>query len=244
PAGIQQKLESEKESVCRAIQKELKIKEGAENLRRATKDKKNLAHVETALKFVGTGLSNTSAELELQLRLEELRHRLRIEAAVAEGAKNVVKILSGRRVQDRKMVAEAQACLQESSQKIDLFRLALEHLLSQLSPDHPKRGLIKQELTDTFSLGVQQLSPTLIKPSALTGGLLVRLVGCEDLLEKMPGRSRVATSAPVYTSSGDFRLLTRTWAGAMFCWQASSFRVSKVMEVSSRGCICPHSAIF
>lgn len=68
---------------------------------------------------------------------------------------------------------QAQACLQESSQKIDLFRLALEHLLSQLSPDHPKRELIKQELTDTFSLGVQQLSPTLIKPPALTGAFVL-----------------------------------------------------------------------
>lgn len=49
--------------------------------------------------------------LLLELRLEELRHRLRIEAAVAEGAKNVVKILSGRRVQDRKMMAEVRAAL-------------------------------------------------------------------------------------------------------------------------------------
>ncbi|KAK9392277.1 serine/threonine-protein kinase N3 [Crotalus adamanteus] len=338
-------MESEKESVCRAIQKELKIKEGAENLRRATKDKKNLAHVETALKSSSLKLEQLHCQLQtlqarivtgernsgqadakgppdlklwgkdpnhvskrlealkkqlhielkvkqgaenmiqvysstakerkllaaaqqtfqdsktkielirmemlklsqatgtpgvggraplllLELRLEELRHRLRIEAAVAEGAKNVVKILSGRRVQDRKMVAEAQACLQESSQKIDLFRLALEHLLSQLSPDHPKRGLIKQELTDTFSLGVQQLSPTLIKPSALTGGLLVRLVGCEDLLEKMPGRSRVATSAPVYTSSGDFRLLTRTWAGINFPGRGPAGKLLRQEELS------------
>lgn len=42
----------------------------------------------------------------LELRIEELRHHLCIEAAVAEGAKNVVKILGGRRVQDRKVLAE------------------------------------------------------------------------------------------------------------------------------------------
>uniref|UniRef100_A0A8C5S2P3 protein kinase C n=1 Tax=Laticauda laticaudata TaxID=8630 RepID=A0A8C5S2P3_LATLA len=260
----------------RAIQKELKIKEGAENLRKVTKDKKNLAHVEMALKlssrkleqlhcqlqtlqaqilppvrlaFVSSPGANGSPDLKpwakdpnhiskrlealkkqlhielkvkqgaenmiqvysstakerkllaaaqqtlqdsktkielirmemlklsqatgpvllLELRLEELRHRLRIEAAVAEGAKNVMKILGGRRVQDRKMLAEAQVCLQESSQKIDLFRLGLEHLLSQLSPDHPKRGLIKQEIRDTFYLGAQEPPPTSIRPTALTG---------------------------------------------------------------------------
>uniref|UniRef100_A0A8C6YBF6 protein kinase C n=1 Tax=Naja naja TaxID=35670 RepID=A0A8C6YBF6_NAJNA len=339
PAGIQQKLESEKESVCRAIQKELKIKEGAENLRKATKDKKNLAHVETALKSSSRKLEQLHCQLQalqarivtgerdggqagangspdltlwgkdpnhiskrlealkkqlhielkvkqgaenmiqvysstakerkllaaaqqtlqdskkkielirmemlklsqgtgrgpvllLELRLEELRHRLRIEAAVAEGAKNVVKILGGRRVQDRKMLAEAQACLQESSQKIDLFRLALEHLLSQLSPDHPKRGLIKQEIRNTFSLGAQESLPTSIRPMALTGSLQVRLVGCEGLLEKLSGRSRVATSLPVSTNPGDFKLLSRTLVRVNLPGQRSAGKLLRQEELS------------
>ncbi|XP_040387831.1 serine/threonine-protein kinase N3 isoform X1 [Cygnus olor] len=336
--SFQQKLEGEKELLRRAIQKELKIKEGAENLRKATTDRKNLVHIEHVLKSsnrkleqlhwelqelnarivitdkeenrtgtdgslspdpclwernpnpmatkvealkkqlhvemkVKQGAENmiqmyssaTSKERKLlataqqmlqdsktkieiirmqivkvsqsaggmedavdpavrlgttisavELRIEELRHHLRIEAAVAEGAKNVLKILGGSRVQDRKFLAEAQGRLQESSQKIDLLRLSLEHQLSELSPDHPKRALIKQELVNTSSLGAQHgiIQPTsVIKPTALTGTLEVRLMGCQDLLENVPGRSRMAGSSPVSGSPSDLKSLSRTRVG-------------------------------
>uniref|UniRef100_A0A8C9EVR9 Serine/threonine-protein kinase N3 n=1 Tax=Pavo cristatus TaxID=9049 RepID=A0A8C9EVR9_PAVCR len=297
--SFQQKLEGEKELLRRAIQKELKIKEGAENLRKATTDRKNLAHIEHVLKSSNrkleqlhwelqelnarivitdkednkTGMpwvtvealkkqlhvemkvkqgaenmiqmysSATSKERKLLatakqmlqdsktkieiirmhivkvsqiLRIEELRHRLRIEAAVAEGAKNVLKILGGSRVQDRKFLAEAQGRLQESSQKIDLLRLSLERQLSGLSPDHPKRALIKQELVNTSSLGAQHgiIQPTsVIKPTALTGTLEVRLMGCQDLLENVPGRSRMAGSSPVCGSPSDLKSFSLTRVG-------------------------------
>ncbi|NXW32049.1 PKN2 kinase, partial [Phaetusa simplex] len=324
--SFQQKLEGEKELLRRAIQKELKIKEGAENLRKATTDRKNLVHIEHVLKSSNRKLEQLHWELQelnarivitdkeesktgrslvmidrkivkiealkkqlhvemkvkqgaenmiqmystskerkllataqqmlqdsktkieiirmhivkvsqsaggmedtvdpsvrmgttisvLELRIEELRHHLRIEAAVAEGAKNVLKILGGSRVQDRKFLAEAQGRLQESSQKIDLLRLSLERQLSELSPDHPKRALIKQELVNTSSLGAQHgsIHPTsVIKPTALTGTLEVRLMGCQDLLENVPGRSRMTSSSPICGSPSDLKSLSRTRVG-------------------------------
>lgn len=42
----------------------------------------------------------------LELRVAELMHHMKIESAVADGAKNVVKQLSGRKVQDRRILAE------------------------------------------------------------------------------------------------------------------------------------------
>ncbi|XP_008049233.2 serine/threonine-protein kinase N3-like, partial [Carlito syrichta] len=103
-----------------------------------------------------------------ELLVEELQHRWRVEAAVAEGAKTVVKLLGGRRAQDRKALAEAQTQLQESSQKLDLLRLALEQLLEDLPPAHPLRSRVAQELRAAVP-GNPRPSGTLVKPTALTG---------------------------------------------------------------------------
>ncbi|XP_012627604.2 serine/threonine-protein kinase N3 isoform X2 [Microcebus murinus] len=294
PGPGQQPLEDEKEAIRRAIQKELKIKEGVENLRRVATDRRHLGHVQQLLRSSNRRLEQLHGELrelharillpgpgpgqadplglgprprteqprarhlevlrrQLQVELkvkqgaenmthtcasgtpkekkllaaaqqmlrdsqlkvallrmkissleasgspepgpellaEELQHRLRVEAAVAEGAKNVVKLLGSRRAQDRKALAEAQAQLQESSQKLDLLRLALEQLLEGLPPAHPLRSRVAREL-QTAVPGSPPPSGTLVKPTALTGTLQVRLLGCEQLLTAVPGRSPVA----------------------------------------------------
>uniref|UniRef100_A0AAR2M0F7 protein kinase C n=1 Tax=Pygocentrus nattereri TaxID=42514 RepID=A0AAR2M0F7_PYGNA len=155
----------------------------------------------------------------LELRMEELRHHLRIEAAVAEGAKNVVKQLGGRRVQDRRALAEAQARLQESSQKLDLLRLSLEQRLGELPHDHPKRGAIKEELT----VGA---SPTVGLVFVCVGRLEVRLMGCQDLLESVPGRCRVSCTSTPGSPSEAKSLRMRTGL--------STPEISAVLKVDNR----------
>lgn len=63
---------------------------------------------------------------------------------------------------------QAQAQLQESSQKLDLLRLALEQLLEGLPPAHPLRGRVARELRTAVS-GNPQPSGVLVKPTAMTG---------------------------------------------------------------------------
>ncbi|KAL0965149.1 hypothetical protein UPYG_G00277420 [Umbra pygmaea] len=224
---------------------ETKVKQGAENIIQtyvssSVKDRKMLStaqqmlqdsrtkiellrmqivKVTQAREGPGTETAGRSSETisPVELRVAELRHHLKIEAAVAEGAKNVVKHLGGHKVQDRRALAEAQTRLQESCQKLDLLRLSLECQLANLPVDHPKRTVIKEELTlgaSSPSTGLQRLSSTsscsssaFFKPATLTGRLEVRLMGCQDLLECVPGRYRVSSLSSTPSSPSEAKSL-------------------------------------
>ncbi|XP_046679636.1 serine/threonine-protein kinase N isoform X1 [Homalodisca vitripennis] len=152
----------------------------------------------------------SNLEPPLEDRVEELRHRLRIEAAVVEGAKNVIRLLQSSKVADKKALQEAQASLSESSRKLDLLRCSLELRRQELPPDSAAAAQLKRELQSVqaaspvpYTTTYTSLQPfrdtakplnsspsSLSRCAAVTGKLEVRLMGCQDLLEDVPGRSR------------------------------------------------------
>ncbi|XP_035277483.1 serine/threonine-protein kinase N2 isoform X2 [Anguilla anguilla] len=208
---------------------ELKVKQGAENMIQmysngSSKDRKLLATAQqmlqdskTKIEFIRMQILKASQTSEmnfensdgmakpiispLDLRLEELRHHLRIEYAVAEGAKNVMKLLGSGKLTDKRAHSEAQARFNESNQKLDLLKYSLEQRLNELPKNHPKSSVIIEELSLLASpalnprqsiISTQNQYSTVAKPAALTGTLDVRLMGCQDLLESVPGRSKSA----------------------------------------------------
>ncbi|XP_064648701.1 serine/threonine-protein kinase N2-like isoform X2 [Lineus longissimus] len=215
-------------SLHKQLDIENKVKQGAENMIHmyssgVSKDKKLLAEAQQMLEDAktkieiirmqllrvqqsseqGSGNGDISGQQEVlsptEVRIEELRHHLRIEAAMIDGAKNVVKILQSQKVPDKKALQEAQARFAESHQKYELLRLSLERRLNDLTPGSPKSKVLQEELKCASPSAYAQRSrggklnqniSAIAKPAALTGRLEVRLVGCQDLMDDIPGRTR------------------------------------------------------
>ncbi|CAB1332451.1 unnamed protein product [Coregonus sp. 'balchen'] len=129
----------------------------------------------------------------LELRVAERRHHLKIEAAMAEGARNVVKHLWW----------GARCRTAGHWQRL--------RRLTELPGDHPKWAAIKEKLTlgaasPSLGLQLERLNSTYsscsssssFKPATITGRLEVQLMGCQDLQESVLGHCRMAsiTSTP------------------------------------------------
>ncbi|CAJ1071003.1 serine/threonine-protein kinase N2 [Xyrichtys novacula] len=257
---------------------ETKVKQGAENMIQtynngSVKDRKMLSRAQQMLQDSRTKIELLRMQIikigqardgeressqgqpdemisSLELRVTELMHHMKIESAVAEGAKNVVKQMSGRKIQDRRILGEAQARMEESSQKVDLLRLSLERRLSELPADHPKHTSIKEELASgsSPSLGTPKKhskapsscsSSSFFKPASITGRLEVCLKGCQDLLESVPGRSRVTGSSSPSFSEGKSLKVKSGLSGRSINGRTNksddlSAEVSVVLKVDSR----------
>ncbi|XP_043952243.1 serine/threonine-protein kinase N2 [Gambusia affinis] len=186
---------------------ETKVKQGAENMiqtysSRSFKDRKMLATAQQMLQDSRTKIellriqivkvcqareegSSLGPDEEMigpvELRVAELLHRMKIESAVAEGARNVTKLVD---LKERRVLTEAQARIQESSQKVDLLRLSLERRLAELPEDHPTRAAIMETLKSGIAPSYRtpkkqsaapssssSSSSSFFRPASLTGPL-------------------------------------------------------------------------
>jgi serine/threonine-protein kinase N2 len=104
--------------------------------------------------------------------------------------------------------SQAQGRLIESSKKLDLLRYALEIRRAELPADSEAAAVLKAELQNFQAASPIPVQYTSLHPfragnqgkpsshlslsrcAAVTGKLEVRLMGCQDLLEDVPGRSR------------------------------------------------------
>lgn len=194
-------------------------------------------------------------ETPLEDRIEELRHRLRIEAAVVDGAKNVIRTLQNNKVPDKKALHEAQIRLSESSKKLDLLRLSLELRRQELPPDSPAAQQLKTELQNVQASSPVPVTYTSLQPfqggpggklyhtvsalgrcAAVTGKLEVRLMGCQDLLEEVPGRSR--RDKDNNSSPGDLRsfvkgVTSRSSSKSYSVKDETSFEIMAVIKLDN-----------
>ncbi|GAB1606854.1 serine/threonine-protein kinase N2 isoform X1 [Argonauta hians] len=158
----------------------------------------------------------TEVHSPLELRIEELRHHNKIESAVMEGAKNAIKLLQNSKTPDKKALQEAQHSLAESNQKLELLEISLNRRLEEMGPHSARAQLLKAELqacsphSANKDKRVIQFNSNFSKAAALTGTLEVRLVGCQELLEDIPGRTRRDSLQLMFSSPGESRSLLRS----------------------------------
>ncbi|KAG1659703.1 Serine/threonine-protein kinase N2 [Nymphon striatum] len=125
----------------------------------------------------------------------------------------------------------AQQSLSESSKKLDLIRYSLEKRRLELPQASPKSDALKKELDSNQAASPNHYtaihredslnhnqneynhSSSLSKPASVTGKLEVRLMGCQDLIEDVPGRTPRKDSGSLHhgiSSPADLKSFVRS----------------------------------
>ena len=155
-------LELMKDNLKSEIRRELKIKEGAENLLRVSKDRKTKNAVQDIVrksKEILLDLSSNLEELNAQVpddleeysdgtvspsnsqphghqgKLNHLEKQLHIETKVKFGAENLIRIYENGPSKDRKLLRKAQIVLADSRKKIEVIRMRIVKVKSHINND-------------------------------------------------------------------------------------------------------------
>ncbi|XP_063297669.1 serine/threonine-protein kinase N2-like [Pelobates fuscus] len=164
----------------------------------------------------------TPAISTLENRIEELGHRFVIERSVAEGAKRAINAFD-----HGKPLVEAQSILNQANEKLDLLKYSMEELVKELPDSHPRKSITTEELF---------LNSDISKPTALTGTLKVRVKGCHNILENVPGRLKDPSVVLPgrRTRRGRFSLMSRIRRNNHVCSQNTQETVDFSNEVRAQ----------
>jgi protein kinase N len=213
---------------------ELKVRQGAENMMKMYEDRKDKRMLAESMQMLGdakqkievlrmkilqeqtqcllaeeeahdrNGAQYGHEEVELEERIDELKHRIDIETRVVAGCKNILRTFP-----DKKALSEAQARLEESARKLELLRLSLDRRLAEkdrtvsdeelssevLSPNRHLAHLVDEVGGSCSSPVSFRRSSTVARTAAITGTLFVRLSGVDELIDPVQRVRRASGSA-------------------------------------------------
>ncbi|KAI6651123.1 Protein kinase C-related kinase (PRKSD) [Oopsacas minuta] len=182
-------LDTLKESIKLEFRRELKIKEGAENLLRVSKDRKTRNTVQDIVRKSNDKLLLLSSKIEelnaqvpdepeditdgaispsnthsygIDSKINQLQKQLHIENKVKIGAENMIRIYEFGPSKDRKLLRRAQLMLTDSKKKIEVLRMRIVRVKTQFNNDFVEKCDIRQiyEPENSFFASIDKRSLT------------------------------------------------------------------------------------
>ncbi|VDM96885.1 unnamed protein product [Thelazia callipaeda] len=160
-------------SLQKELDKEMKVKDGLERFLAIGQNNRKLQEESKSMLFdskakiallrmqiekmqrqeqVDACLSGKTIQTKTEVIVDDLLHRLRKEAAIAEGARNMIRILSSQKKSDGKSLSQAFDNQMQSEEKLDLIRLALAKYSAWLTNESPKKAEIRDAIMESERL--------------------------------------------------------------------------------------------